>query len=134
MNISDIGMFPCSGPEARKSGELFKVTESGSLKTVFGREYPVKINFYVSNDVVHVGEWIIPSGGIGSRVSEVNTSKGDTCFFVKDGPITFFLPESREVFHVQEGETLFLPENTPYQIINYSNRVLKAVFAVAPVL
>ncbi|MHC1772487.1 MAG: cupin domain-containing protein [Flexilinea sp.] len=134
MNIDQIGKFPIEGNVARESGELFKITESTSLKTVFGKQYPVKLDFFVSNDLVHMGMLTMPSGGYGSRMSEVNASNGDTCFYVLNGPITFFLPERKETFNIRNNETFFIPENTKYQIINYGDEVIKAIFTVAPQL
>lgn len=132
MDITDIGRFPCDGPEGRATGRFFKIAAANRLKTIFGKDHPIKIDLFVSNDVVHMGELFIPSGGVGSRASEVNRCRGDVCFYVRTGPMTFFLPESKEVFHVGEGRTLFLPEDTPYQIINYNGRVSCAIFAMAP--
>ena len=132
MNIQDVGKFPVDGPSARATGELFKVTSQNCLHTIYGKTYPIKINLFISNDFVHVGEMIIPSGGTGSRASEVIESDGDTVLYVKEGPITFFIPSTQEVFHVEEGDTMFIPEHTPYQLINYSDKVLTALFTTAP--
>ncbi|MDZ7837996.1 MAG: cupin domain-containing protein [Actinomycetota bacterium] len=129
----DIGRWPASGPECRKEPILFyHITEDKKLVNVHGTKYPMLIKFFVSNDLVHMGEFMLPAGGVGSRASEPDSHKGDCCLNVEIGPITVFLTETREVFDVQEGEAMFVPEGVSYQLINYTNHTAKAIFSIAP--
>jgi gentisate 1,2-dioxygenase len=90
------------------------------------------IKFFVSNDLLHMGEFILPAGGTGSRASEPDSHKGDCVLFVEWGPITVFLPDTLEAFDVQPEEAMFLPEGERYQIINYTAGTVKAIFSIAP--
>ena len=102
------------------------------LHTVFGLKNPIGMKFYVSNDLVHMGEFEIPSRGQGPRASEVDWHDGDEVMYVENGPITVFLPDSEETFEVQEGEAVFIPEKTRHLYINYGGSVVKGIFSVAP--
>jgi gentisate 1,2-dioxygenase len=131
---TNIGKWPVDGKDARKTGTFYKVTRENMLRMIHGEEHPVVMNFFVSNDLVHVGKLEIPCGGKGPRISQVDQHKGDAVFYVEAGPVTFFFPDTYDVFHVQIGDYMFIPENTKYQCINYTDQVIKAVFIIAPEL
>ena len=129
----DIGRWPVDGPESRKDPVLFyHITEEKKLINVHGIDFPMLIKFFVSNDLLHMGEFILPSGGTGCRASEPDSHAGDCALYVEEGPITVFLPDSKDTFDVQVGEVMFLPEDTTYMLINYTNCRVKAIFSIAP--
>lgn len=129
----DIGRWPVPGPECRKEPILFyHITEEKKLVNVHGTEYPMLIRFFVSNDLLHMGEFVLPAGGTGSRASQPDSHKGDAVLFVEEGPVTFFLTATQEAFDVQEGEAMFIPEGVSYQMINYTDRRNKIIFSIAP--
>jgi mannose-6-phosphate isomerase-like protein (cupin superfamily) len=131
--VDDVGRWPLPGPEARKEPIfLYHVTDGNKLRLVHGREYPMLIKLAVSNDLVHVGEFVIPAGGVSARVSEPDSHRGDCAIYVERGPITFFLPDTSQAFDVHEKEVMFIPEGTRYQLVNYSAAQGTAVFAIAP--
>jgi len=129
----DIGRWPVPGPDCRKKPILFyHITEEKKLINVHGTEYPMLIKFFVSNDLCHMGEFILPAGGVGCRASEPDSHRGDCCLNVEEGPITVFIPDTKEAFEVQPGEAMFVPEGTIYQLINYTEHMVKAIFSIAP--
>jgi gentisate 1,2-dioxygenase len=129
----DIGQWPVPGPQCRKDPKLFyHITEDKKLINVHGTEYPMLIRFFVSNDLLHMGEFILPAGGTGSRASEPDSHKGDCVLYVEQGPITVFLCDTQEAFDVQEAEAMLLPEGVRYQLINYTADTVKAIFSIAP--
>ena len=129
----DIGRWPVPGPECRKEPIYFyKITEEKKLINVHGTAYPMLIKFFVSNDYLNVGEFILPAGGIDSRASEPDSHKGDCLLYVEKGPIAVFLPETKEVFDIPEEDAMFLPEGSTYQLINYTKDIVKAIFCIAP--
>ncbi|MDO4274571.1 MAG: cupin domain-containing protein [Eubacteriales bacterium] len=132
--MNKLGQFPADGQEARKSGKFYKLTSDTALKVVSGTKTPVLLNMFVSNDVMSVGELVIPAGGIGPRQTEFDVHDGDAVFYVKEGPLTFFFKESKEVFYIEDGDFAFIPKGYEYKVINYSGKVAKAVFVVAPKL
>ena len=129
----DIGRWPVPGPECRKDPKLFyHITDHKKLINVHGIQYPMLVKFFVSNDLVHMGEFILPAGGTGSRASEPDSHKGDCVLFVEWGPITVFLPDTLDAFDVQPEEVMFIPEGIRYQLINYTTKTVKAIFSIAP--
>jgi len=121
------------GPACREKPILFyHITEEKKLLNVHGVEYPMLVKFFVSNDLVHMGEFILPAGGTGSRASEADSHKGDCVLFVEEGPITVFLPKTLEAFDVQVNEAMLVPEGVSYQLINYTDGPVKAIFSIAP--
>jgi gentisate 1,2-dioxygenase len=131
ITVDDIGRFPIPGPEGRRAKELCHVPRDRMMTVIHGTRHPIPLTFFVSNDVCHMGEIVIPTGE-GSRASEPDTHKGDAVIYVERGPITFFLPETGETFLVQEGEAMYLPEGTCYQCINYQAYFVKGIFMIAP--
>ena len=135
MNIEDIARWPIEGKEARKKPvKFYHIPRSKMLRTIYGQKHPIAYAFYVSNDLVHMGEFIIPSGGEGCRASEPESHKGDEALYVKEGPITVFLPDTHETFQVHPGEAMYIPEGIKHQYINYTEKVVKGIFAIAPKL
>lgn len=130
--MDKLGQFPVNGEEARKTGTFYKVTSDQALRVVTGKKTPGLLKFFISNDVVNMGEVILPSGGIGPRQTEYDVHDGDAVFYVKNGPITFFFKETKEVFYVEKDEFAFIPKGNEYKMINYGSDVAKAVFIVAP--
>ena len=129
----DIGRWPVPGPSCRQKPILFyHITEEKKLINVHGVTYPMLVKFFVSNDLVHMGEFILPSGGTGSRASEPDSHRGDCVLFVEEGPITVFLPETLEAFDILVNEAMFIPEGVSYQLINYTKGPVKAIFSIAP--
>ncbi|MCL4415999.1 MAG: cupin domain-containing protein [Actinobacteria bacterium] len=129
----DIGRWPVPGPQCRKEPVLFyHITEEKKLLNVYGAEFPVLIKFFVSNDLCHMGEFILPAGGVGCRASEPDSHRGDCCLNIEIGPITIFLPDTLQAYDVQPGEAFFIPEGIKYQMINYTDHMVKAIFSIAP--
>lgn len=129
----DIGRWPVPGPQCRQAPIFFyHITEEKKLLNVHGTDHPMLIKFFVSNDLLHMGEFILPAGGIGSRASDPDSHRGDALLFVEEGPVTFFLTATLEAFDVQEEEAMFIPEGVSYQMINYTDHRNKVIFSIAP--
>jgi gentisate 1,2-dioxygenase len=125
--------WPISGEEARKKPvEHYKIPREKMLNAVYGKTHPTLIRFYVSNDLVQMGEIILPPCSEGSRCTEPMAHKGDTALYVQHGPVTVYLPETQEAWELQEEEAFFIPGGVKHQIINYTDKVIKVIFAIAP--
>ena len=127
----DLGQFPASGPEGREKKLFYRLSEQDGIKMISGDVTPALISVWCSNDVVQFGSIKILSGGATPQQTEWDEHDGDACFYVLDGPITFFTAE-KQTFHVEKGDFFFLPEHTRYKMINYYGKTVKALFAVAP--
>lgn len=131
----DIGRWPVEGPEGRKDPMLFyRIREEDKLLNIYDYENPMLVKFFVSNDIMHMGEFILPAGGRGVRQSPVDVHKGDCVLFVKDGPVTVYLPETEEAFIVEEEDSMFIPEGVSYRLLNFNAKQIKAIFSIAPEL
>lgn len=133
--IDHVGRWPVSGQELRQfPGYLRRITEYEKLNVVNGLENPYLMKFFISNDLIHMGELILPSGGKGCRISEPESHAGETAVFVLDGSISFLMTESRETFKVEPGELMYIPKGVEYQMMNYWEEFARAIFVIAPAL
>ena len=121
MSLEKLGNYPVNGAEARTKGDLVKVAREDRLNLIFGQDHPVLMELCVTNDYMHVGEIVIPVGGV-----------GDAIFYVLKGPATFYVADGDETFHVRGGEAFFLPEGVSYQCLNYGSDPIRMVFTIAP--
>jgi Mannose-6-phosphate isomerase len=132
-SISDVGKWPVTGEELRKDPKYLRVIkEDNKLNVINGLNNPYLMRFACSNNNIHFGEIIFPSGGVGCRVSDPESHEGETAIFVTQGTISFIMMESREVFKIEKDEMMFIPKNTEYQMVNNWAEPAHAVFTIAP--
>ncbi|PDT46637.1 hypothetical protein CO661_17150 [Sinorhizobium fredii] len=132
MGLEKLGTWPVDGAEARAKADLVKIDKSNRLNIVWGHDHPVLLEFAVSNDYMHVGELVIPVGGVGPRATEPESHKGDAVFYVLQGPATFYIAATDDTYHVRDGEAFFLPADVAYQCLNYGSTPVRMVFTIAP--
>lgn len=130
--LSELGKFPASGPESREKKLFYKLTEEDGIHMISGERTPALISVWCSNDFVQFGTIKLLTGGAGPQQTEYDSHKGDAVFYVRKGTMTFFVPERKETFDVEEGDFMYIPEGETYKIINYTGNSIEAVFAIAP--
>jgi gentisate 1,2-dioxygenase len=130
MSLRELGTWPVEGQLARKARKFVKITKDGRLPLIHGERSPILMEFIVSNDVVSIGEMIIPSGGVGPRTSELDSHLGDAVFYVLNGPVTFFFPKSKEAYCVEDGDAIVVPPRWEYHCINYGGRSANVIFCI----
>jgi len=130
--LKDLGKYPVSGPKGREDMEFYKLTAEDGIMMISGKRTPALLNVWASNDVVQFGDVTVLTGGCGPQQTETDSHPGDTVFYVLEGPVTFYFPERKETFDVQEGDFMFIPEKEAYKIINYTGKTIKALFTIAP--
>lgn len=127
----DIGRWPPVDPaECRKTGAVYAIRDFEKLNNVHGTAHPMLLRFITSNDYGHFGEMILPAGGYGPRCSDPDTHEGDGALYCIDGPITVNLVDMQESYVMEPGDAFFLPAGTKYQLVNFENHAVKAVFAI----
>lgn len=131
-SIDDLGSWPLDGTLLRDSQVIYHIPEERKLLVVQGETHPILMKFSISNDFMHVGEFIVPAGGTTTRRSEPISHEGQTVLLGLDCPITIYLPDSRETYILNTQDALFLPEKTEYQLFNYGTHTARALFAIAP--
>ncbi|MEE8886575.1 MAG: cupin domain-containing protein [Eubacteriales bacterium] len=129
---NDLGNFPANGPQSREEKVFYKLTDDNCIKMISGSRTPALLNVWVSNDVIQFGNIKILTGGPGPQQTEWDSHPGDAVFYIKEGPVTFLIRETKETFNVEEGDFMFIPEGSTYKMINFYGKPAKAVFMVAP--
>ena len=94
---------------------------------ISGLKTPALLSVWASNDVVQFGTVKILSGGAGPQQTEFDTHAGDAVFYVKNGPMTFYIPDRVETYDVEPGDFMFIPKGERYKIINYYGHTIEAV-------
>ncbi len=131
MGLEGLGKWPISGEEARrKPVRMTVVTDEKALQVIHGKENRILVTFYVSNDLIHMGKIAVPP----RTFSEPESHKGDELVYAIEGSLTIDLPETAQSFEVKEGEAFFVPENVKHEYHNFTDKVIKAVFIIAPQL
>ena len=128
---SQLGAFPASGPEGREKKLFYRLTEKDGIKMISGERTPSLMSVWCSNDVIQFGTNKILAGGPVPQQTDWDSHPGDACFYVLDGPVTFFT-EDKQTFNVETGDFFILPPNTKYKMINYYGHTVKTLFMVAP--
>lgn len=129
-STDDIGNWPVNPVLARENGIVYAVRDFEKLNNIHGTKRPMLIRFITSNNYGHFGEFILPAGGYGPRVSDPDEHEGDAALYCIDGPITINLPKLEESFVLEKEDTFFIPAKTSYQLVNFENRPVKAVFSI----
>ena len=133
--INHIGRWPVPDEELRKDPKHLRVIDDkGKLNIINGLDNPYLMRFAVSNKMIHFGELILPGGGKGCRINDLESHKGETAIFVVSGTLAFVMDESRETFKVEKDELMFIPAGMKYTMINNWTEPAHAVFTIAPEL
>ena len=131
MEIEGLGKWPLPGEEARrKPVRMTVVTDDKALRVIHGKESRIPILFYVSNDLIHLGKIAVPP----QTFSESESHKGDELVYALEGSLTISLSETAQSFEVREGEAFFVPEDVKHEYHNFTDKVIKAIFIIAPQL
>lgn len=130
--VDDIGSWPYDGPTLRKTGHLYHVTEDRKLLCVHGDKHPLLVKIAFSNDYMTTGEYILPFGGTTSRYTEPFQHEGQAFIYCVGERLDMYFPDRLETYVLRQGDGMFIPENTKYQMHNYSDKVMHAFFAVCP--
>ncbi len=133
--IDCLGQWPVAGKQARKAPVLlYSIPDHKKLISVYGAQHPMLVKFFVSNDLFHMGEFYLPSGSESCRASEPLTHGSDCGLYIKQGPVAVYLIQSGETFLMEDGEVMFLPANTEYQLLNYTDHGVHMIFSIGDTL
>ena len=115
----------------REKQLIYHITEQKKLKVIAGDTRPVLMKFAVSNDFLHMGEYIVPAGGVVARHSEILCHGSEAFLLGMEGPMTVYLTDTRETYILKHYEGLYIPAGMKYQLINYGTVGARAIFAIA---
>ena len=100
---------PCN--ELFPQMELSVQTVSYTHLDVYKRQgdtRPVLMKFAVSNDFLHMGEYVLPAGGVVTRHSEVLCHESESFLLGMEGPMTVYMTDTRETYQLKHYEGLYL--------------------------
>lgn len=130
-----LGRWPVSGKEARRQKNMILIPPERFLHLIQGKRHHVLVSFFVSNDFIHEGMMTIPAG----QYSEPEVHKGDEVVYVLEGNLVMRIYKDKEEtsvlqesFEVHENEKFLVPEGVKHQYFNFTDKVIKLIFAVAP--
>jgi mannose-6-phosphate isomerase-like protein (cupin superfamily)/uncharacterized cupin superfamily protein len=130
-----IGRWPAALDEARRSDALKVVRESDILWRLEGEKRQVLVGIMASTDLITFGKIVLQP----KQETDVRIHGGDTGLYLQEGELHVRLPgqtlDSRgqtRWFDVKAGDGVYLPEGTPYQYYNPSDRMTTVIFGVSP--
>ena len=103
-SYANLCAFPVSGPQGREDKVFYKLTEDDGIKLISGTRTPALLSVWASSDVMQFGTIKLLSGGPGPQQTELDEHPGDAVFYVTEGPMTFYLPDTKETFDVAAGD------------------------------
>lgn len=128
--IGCLGNWPVADEEHRKSPKYLRVVhEDDKLCIINGYHHPYLMKFAYSTQYIHFGEFVIPVGGNG-RITDPESHKGQTAIYVESGCLGVIITETRETFKIHPDEVMYIPENCEYQMMNYEDIPVHAIFAI----
>jgi len=129
--IDLLGEFPIQGSEGRKPPiSMVRIPRDKMLRLIHGKDYRIPVTFYVSNDLLNMGEFTI----FPRAWSEPESHKGEEAIYVLEGTLMVILPGSEETFKVEKTEGFFCPAGVEHQYWNATDKPVKAIFAIVPEL
>ena len=129
--VDHLAVWPAPGEVLREKQLIYHITEQKKLKVIAGDTRPVLMKFAVSNDFLHMGEYIVPAGGVVARHSEVLCHGSEAFLLGMEGPMTVYMTDTRETYILKHYEGLYIPAGMKYQLINYGTVCARAIFAIA---
>lgn len=127
----DCGSFPVDAVKARKAPHvIYKVKDCDKMINIHGNKHPMLMKLIMSNDLGHFGEFILPAGSLGPRVSEPEVHAGDAAVYCEEGPFFINLVDLQDSYELQPGDTFFLPAGTRYQLVNFQPKQVHAIFGI----
>lgn len=131
-SIRDLGKFPLEGELLRAEKIIYHIDEQKKLKVIHGDTRPILMKFSVSNDFMDLGEYIVPTGGVVARYSEIIKHEMESLIFcVDETPITVYFPDTGETHVLKSYDAIYIPPKTSHQLINYGNGIARSIFVVA---
>ncbi len=131
-SIDRLGNWPVPDAEHRTDPKYLRVArDNDKLDIVNGEKNPYLMRFAFSTQFIHFGELILPSGGHGCRITDPESHAGQTAIYVHSGYLAAIITETRETFKIHPEEVLYIPEGCEYQLMNYEEEPVHAIFAIS---
>jgi len=106
------------------------INGNNCCRVIFGEEHRIPVTFYVSTDMIHMGEFSIPP----KEYSEPENHKGDEVVFALGEKLIVYISDNQKTFEINEGEACLIPKNVKHQYYNFTSGITRALFLIAPQL
>jgi mannose-6-phosphate isomerase-like protein (cupin superfamily) len=115
-----------------------RIPPEESLILINGTENETKFRFFVSNERLHVGTFVVCPG----KCSDPEVHGGDEALCVLQGSLQISLIQEhdredavmRDAIQVGEGEKFFIPEGISHRYFNLGSEMCEVLFIVSPTL
>jgi quercetin dioxygenase-like cupin family protein len=125
-----LGRWPMEQTAARAEQTIWVVREADMLWRLEGKDRPILVGMLASTEHLTVGKIHLRPG----QCSEVETHGGDESLYVLDGTLNVRTQEASgpRWFELTPGDGCYLPEGTPHQYYNMTDRPVELIFGMAP--
>lgn len=127
-----LGQWPAKAPEERtrllREGGMVTLGRRDALHLIHGDRVSTQVSLYISTDVLTAGVMDLLPG----VWSEPEAHPGDEVLYVTKGRLHVYLPDSFDWFEVHPHDSMFIPEGTHHQYVNYGDAPVEFAFAVSP--
>jgi quercetin dioxygenase-like cupin family protein len=125
-----IGKWPMAQAEAEKAFGMKVLRDSDILWRMEGREKQTLTGLLVSTDQLTAGKVFLLPG----QQTEIEVHGGDECLYLLEGNLTLCIdaPDASPWFELKPGDGFYLPQGTPHQYRNISDKPIVVLFGVAP--
>jgi mannose-6-phosphate isomerase-like protein (cupin superfamily) len=119
-----LGQFPCP-PTAKRC----KVVRPADKVTFLQGEKPrCLVDLFVSSDTIHFGIFYVPPF---QAIDASAPHPGDECYYILEGD-GVVLVEDAETYEVKKGDAFYLPAGLKHQWMNFAEKRLDVLWAIAP--
>lgn len=139
-SVGDIagGAWPRASQGEGAKNRMRRITPEESLILIHGTENETKFRFFVSNERLHVGTFVVCPG----KFSDPEVHGGDEALCVLRGTLQISLIQEqdredavmRDAVQVMEGEKFFIPEGVRHRYFNLCSEMCEVLFIVSPKL
>lgn len=125
-----LGRWPMARPEALNAQKMRVLREADMLWRLEGPGNKVLTGILASTEHLTVGKTRLLPG----QSTDVQVHGGDETLFLLEGALNLLLPEhdGQQWFELAPWDGFYVPEGTPHQYHNYSDRPVDLLFGVAP--
>jgi mannose-6-phosphate isomerase-like protein (cupin superfamily) len=122
--------WPMAQEEARPAWTMRVLRDADQLWRLEGAERQTLVGILCSTEHLTVGKLHLRPG----QQTDVQIHGGDESLYVLDGRLNVRVPENdgQRWFELKPGDGFYVPQGTPHQYYNISDRPVSFVFGVAP--
>lgn len=125
-----MGKWPLAQPEAERGFAMKVLRDSDILWRMEGQQKQSLTGLLVSTDQLTAGKVFLLPG----QQTEMEIHGGDECLYLSEGNLALCIeaPDASPWFELKPGDGFYLPQGTPHQYRNISDKPAVILFGVAP--